>query len=187
MQQGELITLIERTAPPHLAAAWDRSGLQVAAGRAEIHRLAVCLDPTPAAIRSALESGADMILSHHPLTIQPRFLDQRDAFHEAARLLLGADVPLYAAHTSLDANPHGPAAWLAHELDLRDLAVLLPTATPGYGIGMVGRLPAPVSGAELINRLAPWLRRGHAASAGPELPDTGIEVVALCPGSGGSL
>jgi dinuclear metal center YbgI/SA1388 family protein len=186
MQHGELIALIERTAPPRLAAAWDHSGLQVAAKRTEINRLAVCLDPTPDAIRSALDSGADMVLSHHPLALQPRFLDQPGPFLEAARLLLSADVSLYAAHTSLDANPHGPAAWLARELALCDTAVLEPTAE-GYGMGLAGRLPEPLSGRELLGRLDPWLRGGHTVLAGPELPDTGIKVIALCPGSGGSL
>ena len=187
MQQGELITLIERTAPPHLAAAWDHSGLQVAAERTQINRLAVCLDPTPAAIRSALESGADMILSHHPLLMQPRFLNQLDAFHEAARLLLSSGVPLYAAHTSLDANPYGPVTWLAHELDLRDLIVLEPAVDPGYGLGVVGHLPESISDQELLYRLTPWLRGGHTVLAGPALPGTDIKRIALCPGSGGSL
>ncbi len=187
MQQGELIALIERTALPNLAAAWDHSGLQVAAERAEINLLAVCLDPTPAVIRSALDNGADMILSHHPLTMQPRFLDQLDAFHEAARLLLSANVPLYAAHTPLDANPHGPVAWLARELDLCDLAVLEPAAVPGYGFGVIGQLPAPLASSQLLDRLAPRLQGKHAVLAGPELPEAPVKLIALCPGSGGSL
>ncbi|MFQ8888856.1 MAG: Nif3-like dinuclear metal center hexameric protein [Bilophila wadsworthia] len=70
MKQSELIALIERTAPLAIAAPWDRSGVQVASARQDINRLAVCLDPTPESIRIALSGGAEMILAHHPLTME---------------------------------------------------------------------------------------------------------------------
>ena len=46
-------------------------GLQVAARRTEVRSLAVCLDPTPASLAAALAQGAEMVLSHHPLTLKP--------------------------------------------------------------------------------------------------------------------
>ena len=70
MKQSELIALIERTAPLAIAAPWDKSGVQVASARQDINRLAVCLDPTPESIRIALSGGAEMILAHHPLTME---------------------------------------------------------------------------------------------------------------------
>ena len=73
MKQSELIALIERTAPLAIAAPWDKSGVQVASARQDINRLAVCLDPTPESIRIALSGGAEMILAHHPLTMEGRF------------------------------------------------------------------------------------------------------------------
>lgn len=60
--------------------------------------LAVCLDPTPSSISKALELGAECILSHHPLLLKPVLPARLDAYHEVLRLLLTADVPLYAAH-----------------------------------------------------------------------------------------
>mgnify|MGYP002241548695 FL=1 len=59
-----------------------------------------------------------MILAHHPLTMEGRFTDRLDSYHEVLSLLFRADVPLYSAHTSLDANPLGPVSWLADELGL---------------------------------------------------------------------
>ena len=118
MKQSELIALIERTAPLAIAAPWDKSGVQVASARQDINRLAVCLDPTPESIRIALSGGAEMILAHHPLTMEGRFTDRLDSYHEVLSLVFRADVPLYSAHTSLDANPLGPVSWLADELGL---------------------------------------------------------------------
>jgi dinuclear metal center YbgI/SA1388 family protein len=185
MRQCELIQLIERTAPPHLAAPWDHSGLQIAAGRETISHLGVCLDPSPQSVRAALDAGADMILSHHPLLMRPAFLDRLDATHAVARLLFRHDVPLYAAHTSLDANPHGPAAWLARDLDLREAVVLEPAAGgEGYGFGLCGALPRPLAVEEFLARLP--FGRENLTLAGQELPSR-ITRPAVCPGSGGSL
>lgn len=98
MQLIEIINAIEKIAPLAAAASWDLSGLQVAAARQEAAVLAVCLDPTPSSISKALELGAECILSHHPLLLKPVLPARLDAYHEVLRLLLTADVPLYAAH-----------------------------------------------------------------------------------------
>ncbi len=126
MQVSDIINIIEKTACPHYAAAWDKSGVQVPATRQEINFMAVMLDPTPAAISSALEQGANFILSHHPLSMKPRFVDKLDAYHRVLYLLLANQTWLYSAHTSLDASPHGPAFWLAEALRLQDTRVLEP-------------------------------------------------------------
>ena len=94
MKQSELIALIERTAPLAIAAPWDKSGVQVASARQDINRLAVCLDPTPESIRIALSGGAEMILAHHPLTMEGRFTDRLDSYHEVHSMVFRADVQL---------------------------------------------------------------------------------------------
>ena len=182
MKQSELIALIERTAPLAIAAPWDRSGVQVASARQDINRLAVCLDPTPESIRIALSGGAEMILAHHPLTMEGRFTDRLDSYHEVLSLVFRADVPLYSAHTSLDANPLGPVSWLADELglcripssDTKDgeaghgmplpLTVLEQTGTMergggsyACGFGVVGDCAVDITPEDLKKMLALWL------------------------------
>ncbi|MGJ3523468.1 Nif3-like dinuclear metal center hexameric protein [Nitratidesulfovibrio sp. D1] len=127
MKRSEIINIIEKTAVPASAAQWDRSGMQVAGHDAEATALAVCLDPTPAAVAAALDLGADVILSHHPLVMTPRALDTLDDHHAVASAVLARGAWLYAAHTSLDANPEGPVGWLARELSLASPVVLEPT------------------------------------------------------------
>ena len=61
MKRSEIISVIEKTALPASAAQWDRSGIQVAGHDAEATALAVCLDPTPAAVVAALDLGAPPI------------------------------------------------------------------------------------------------------------------------------
>lgn len=126
MNIRDIFALIERAAPPHMAASWDRCGVQAASKTAEASRLAVALDPTPQSLAQAAGWGAQVALTHHPLGKTPRLPDKLDAHHEALTILLTKGIWLYAAHTSLDCAPGGPAAWLADELALENRRIVDP-------------------------------------------------------------
>jgi dinuclear metal center YbgI/SA1388 family protein len=126
MKIRDLFGLIEQAAPPHMAASWDRCGVQVAAAPTDADKLAVALDPTPEVLKKALGWGAQVVLTHHPLGKTPRLPDRLDPHHEVLRLLLTHGSWLYAAHTSLDCAPAGPAAWLADELNLSNRRIVDP-------------------------------------------------------------
>lgn len=186
MRLAEIIAAIEETAPPDNQSSWDKSGLQVAASRTDIRKMVVCLDPTPVAIAGALESGAEFILSHHPLALRPALPSRLDNWHGALKLLLGADVPLYAAHTSLDVNLGGPAGWLGRALGLTDTAPLEPCGAPGMGFGQAGNLPQAVEMDDLLRNLLELLGLEFAQVCGAPAPAR-ISRMAYCGGSGGSL
>jgi dinuclear metal center YbgI/SA1388 family protein len=191
MQLNEIFAAIEKIAPLSTAAAWDVSGLQVASRRTTARSLALCLDPTPESIRRALEKNAEAIVSHHPLALKPDLPRRHDAYYEALRLLFAADVPLYAAHTTLDVNPDGPAGWLAEEFKLTDLKVLEPTALPPRegalppGFGLAGDLPCPQSLEEITRVLARHVDLSTSALCGPA--PKAVTRLAYCAGSGSSL
>lgn len=185
MERDELVELIESAAPPRFQADWDMSGVQVAGDNGPAERLAVTLDPTPEAIRQALSWRADVILTHHPLSLRPRLPSRRDDYREVLRLSLGAGVILYAAHTSLDCQLAGPSGWLARELGLTGLTAIEPLAAtndPMVGFGFVGDLSTPLALPEFLARLADLLPRAFFTAAGPE-PAT-VRRLACLPGSG---
>jgi dinuclear metal center YbgI/SA1388 family protein len=124
MHSKDLIARIESTAPLHLAASWDKCGVQVASAASEVKTVCVTLDPSVEAARQAVAAGAEFLLCHHPLALSPRLPSRLDDFHEVLRLALGASLWIYSAHTSLDANPDGPVNWLGRILGLRDTAIL---------------------------------------------------------------
>lgn len=126
MQLKKLIEKIETFAPPGLALDWDRCGIQVAGTRQEIKRMALALDPDEQTIQKTIDLQAEFLLTHHPLSIKPRLPDTPDSFHRIIKSLLTTDTILYSAHTSLDVNPLGPAAWLSRKLGLKDTSVLDP-------------------------------------------------------------
>lgn len=194
MQQTAIIDVIQKTAPLALAAPWDNSGVQVAGEKAEVTRLALTLDPTPAAIAAALEWGAQCIVSHHPLLLKPRLPNKLDGYHAVLRSLFAAGATLYAAHTSLDCNPCGPVGWLGQELDLANTRVLEATGTLPEGLegagspcgfGLVGDMPREVTLEQLLVLLQHHIALDTAALCGPT-PGS-IRRVAYCTGAGASL
>ena len=184
----EIFSLIERVAPPRMAADWDHSGVQVAAKATEASRLAVALDPTPETVAQALDWGAHVILTHHPLAKTPRFPDRLDSLHETLRLVLSKGAWLYAAHTPLDCAPDGPAAWLAEDLRLTRREIVEPcSADPGdpYGFGLIGSLPATLSFESFLKKIWTLVPRSFLTFIGKMPPK--VRRVAYCTGSGSSL
>jgi dinuclear metal center YbgI/SA1388 family protein len=190
MKVSDIIEIIERTAPLSAAAGWDASGVQVAALREEATTIAVTLDPSLASLRQAADSGADFVLAHHPLSLQPRFPNRRDDYLAILSLLFTRGMWLYSAHTSLDANPEGPARWLAGSLGMESLELLEPLGqvgpdAPQYGFGFTGALPESLAYRDFCQRLASALRKEEWQVCGP-VPGQ-VRRVACCPGSGGDM
>jgi len=186
---SDVIAAVERIAPTAFQADWDASGIQIAGRKTEIGTAALALDPTPDTVRRAVDAGADILITHHPLLLEPRLPSRLDAYHRVLSLALAADLWLYAAHTSLDVQPAGPAGWLAEEFSLTGRRVLEVTARPHgateLGFGLAGDLPRPLSFAEFqaaLGRLLP----GIAMRATGDRPDS-VARLAYCPGSGGQL
>ena len=197
MLQSDIITIIEKTAPLSLMAEWDRSGVQVASPRKEISHLAVCLDPLPEQMTAALDAGADMVLTHHPLVMRPEWTNRLNGYTDVLRTLYRHDVPLYSCHTSLDANPFGPSAWLPDELGLTERVILektgIFTAPDGSeaegGFGLSGTLPEPMELSELCRRISRFLPLERMCGVARLIGDPKriIRRVAVCTGSGSSL
>lgn len=198
IQCQDFIKLIESYAPPSAAAAWDNSGLQVLGQKQEISRVAVCLDPSPAQISASLAFKADFILCHHPLYFEPQALSQNNSYTQTVRKLMQANVHLYSAHTSLDANPKGPVRWLADDFELENIIILEPSSPCqngkgeeteanllAFGFGFVGSLPHPLSKEEFFQKLKSVLPAGHWNICG-QAPQK-FTKIACCPGSGSSM
>lgn len=67
MRVMDLTERIEKEIPREQALDWDNVGLLVGDKEQEIHKGYVALDLTDAVLEHAIDCGADMILTHHPL------------------------------------------------------------------------------------------------------------------------
>lgn len=124
MNADKALSRIRALAPEAYAADWDNSRVQIRGERAEVKKLAVALDPAPAQMRVCLDWGADLVLTHHPLYFKPQAPTAPGQYLDVLRRFVACGAWLYAAHTSLDCRPDGPAFWLGRELGLKDCATL---------------------------------------------------------------
>ena len=67
MTIGQIIEAIEQAAPHSLQEQWDNSGMICGSSRQECRGVMVCLDVTPSVVSQAIETGCNLIVSHHPL------------------------------------------------------------------------------------------------------------------------
>jgi dinuclear metal center YbgI/SA1388 family protein len=118
MKIQDILTIFKKLAPEANQSSWDNSGVQVAGSVQDADKVAVTLEPTPAAVSRCIEWGAGAVITHHPLYMKPKAPNAQSMYLDVLRTVIRAGSWLYAAHTSLDTRPGGPAFWLGEELGL---------------------------------------------------------------------
>jgi dinuclear metal center YbgI/SA1388 family protein len=118
MKIQDILAIFRNLAPEANQSSWDNSGVQVAGSATETDKVAVTLEPTPAAVSRCVEWGAGAVITHHPLYMQPKAPSAEGMYLDVLRSVITAGSWLYAAHTSLDTRPNGPAFWLGEALEL---------------------------------------------------------------------
>lgn len=130
------------------------NGIQVGCSPSkEIKTLAVAVDACAETIRRAADAGADVLFVHHGM-FWGKPVPITGSMRERIRLLLEADMALYACHLPLDRHPEiGNNARLCDLLGLQE-------RTPfgiyhGIPIGWAGRLPMPLTIDTLVAKILP--------------------------------
>lgn len=114
---AELIDVLEDIAPPELADADDRIGLQVGDPSTEVRHLCVAVDVSVPVVDLAVERGADLVVAHHPLIYMPlTSIAEVDPVGKRLAKLVRAKAALYVMHTNYDTVPGGINDALASKL-----------------------------------------------------------------------
>ncbi|MBX3411644.1 MAG: Nif3-like dinuclear metal center hexameric protein [Pirellulales bacterium] len=177
-------------APAELAEQWDNVGLLVGDAGAEVERVMTCLTITPASAHEAIESGAQLIVAHHPLPFRPFKRITRDTITGRMLLdLIAARVAVYSPHTAFDSAAAGINQQLAEGLKLLDVRPLTPAANtvvpPHLGTGRCGRLARPLTLDQLAAELKQFLKIESLQVVGDSSQE--VELVAVACGSAGEL
>jgi dinuclear metal center YbgI/SA1388 family protein len=188
---ADAIAALDRRYPPVWAEDWDRVGLVLGEPTAPVRRALYVVDCVPETVAQAVDAGAGLIVAHHPLLLRGVSSVAPTTYQGAiVHRLIKADVALFVAHTNADVANPGVSDALAARLDLRDLRPLrapgpgTPAAGEGRGIGRVGRLPTPLTLAELTEAAARELPPTAWGVRAAGEPHRVIETVAVCGGSG---
>ena len=185
MKARDIIKAIEEFAPLSIQEGWDNSGLCVGSPEDEVSSVLLGLDCTEKLIDEAIECGADMIVTHHPLIFSGlKKISPEDKVGEAVMKAIKAGISIYAAHTNADKVIAGVSGAMARRLGLKDVTILDEDGD-GTGLGVVGNLPEPMSSQEALAFVKERFGLKVLKSSIPI--DGQVCRVALCGGSGGSL
>src|SRR5262249_37178267 len=124
---ADLVAWLERFAPPPLAADWDNVGLLLGDRKGAVRRIMTCLTVTPESAAEAVDSGSQLIVTHHPVLF--RSVKRLTTDTSEGRMLLSliaAGVAVYSPHTAFDNTKGGINAMLAGRLGLEKLEWLRP-------------------------------------------------------------
>ena len=181
----DIIDVIEEFAPLSIQEKWDNSGLCIGSPKDEVSSVLIGLDCTEALVDEAIECGADMIVTHHPLIFSGlKKISSDDQVGAAVIKAIKAGISIYAAHTSADKVIAGVSGAMASKLGLQNVTILDEDGE-GTGLGVVGDLSEPLTAADAVSLVK---ERFGLKTMRTSRPVEGmISRVAMCGGSGGSL
>ena len=174
----EIIALIENTFPPEYAEDFDNIGLLVGRRDKEISKVLLCLDANKNVVKEAIETGAELIITHHSVIFNPIKSVNDDT--DAGEMLVSAlenGISIYSSHTNLDSAPGGLTDTVCQMLDLSPIANLE---------GNLGRLCKTEKGTTaktLCGRIKKEF--GIKTLFSTFTADREINTVAICNGGGG--
>lgn len=189
---GDVIDAVQLAYPPELTQPWDAVGLVCGDPAEPVTRVLVAVDATEATVTEAIESGAQLLLVHHPLLLRGVHGVGADTPKGAlVHRLIRAGVALFTAHTNADAADPGVSDALAAALGLAVLGPLEPRPAgvlpAACGLGRVAELPAAEPFAAFVRRAAGALPATAWGVRGAGDPNRPVRTVAVCGGAGDSL
>lgn len=192
MLVGSLERALLDVMPARDACSWDRTGLLVGDPTDVVQGVAVALDPTIPALEQACRIGANVLLTHHPVFLDPpcSFTPYRVQGHTPGaviRYAIEKGISVISFHTALDVSVEGLDV-LPSLLRLRSGGVLEPLphdATKGFG-----RICEPVPEEEPLSLKHLSARCVSVFGSLPRVwgsPERRVSRMVTCGGSAGSL
>ena len=122
---GKLYELLCKMAPPELAEEWDNIGLLAGRMDARVDTALCALDLNPAVLREAVNKGAQLIVTHHPILFRGRKnLREDDAEGRLLCDLVRSNIAMIAMHTNYDNACPGVNDALAAALGLENVQIV---------------------------------------------------------------
>jgi dinuclear metal center YbgI/SA1388 family protein len=126
---AQVVDAVERLWHPRWAQSWDAVGLVCGDPEQPVSRVHLAVDPLPPVVDEALDRGADLLLTHHPLFLRgTSSVAATTSKGRSVHRLVRGGCALLAAHTNADAADPGVSDALASAVGLVDLVPLEPVA-----------------------------------------------------------
>ena len=124
----ELSASLDEVLPLALREEWDNDGISVApCGEKQINKALVALDATTPALEYAAQTGAEAVITHHPLVFDPLCeLSDTDPVGKRVIFCVKNGIAVLSFHTRLDSVKGGVNDRLAAALRLKNVSAFLP-------------------------------------------------------------
>ena len=140
-QVKDIYDFLCEEAPLELQMSFDNSGLQIGRLSKQVSKAILALDVTDDVLEEALECGAELIISHHPLLFKAvKSISDADPESERLLKLIESGIAVISMHTNLDIAQGG----------VNDVLIRLLGAEPESGLdsadcGRIGTLNEALS------------------------------------------
>ncbi len=149
---AEVLAALDDWYPPATAESWDAVGLTCGDPDAPAGRILLAVDCVAATVAQAVESGAELLLTHHPLLLSGvHGVPATDPKGGLVHRMIRAGVAHFAAHTNADIAVHGVSDALARCLGLTVTAPL--AADPAPALDQLTVYVPPAEADRLISAL----------------------------------
>ena len=136
MKVKDVIWALQEFAPEKIQESWDNSGFMVGDREAVVNKVLLALDCTEEIVAEAIDMGANLIITHHPLIFKGLKSVGNDTYVErVVKTLIKQDISLYSIHTNVDKVPDGVSGLMADKLSLINREILSADKDPGQGLG----------------------------------------------------
>jgi dinuclear metal center YbgI/SA1388 family protein len=182
--------LMEAFAPLAFQESYDNAGLILGDPKRQVEGIMICLDVTEPVIDEAIQTGCNLIISHHPLIFSP--LKKITGLGHVEGCLVKAiqhQIALYACHTNADAMLEGVNSKMAQRLGIINTSILSPSSSCSdanrHGMGIIGDLTAEMNEWDFLFLVKQQF--GSTCLRYSALRGLTIKRVAVCGGAGSSL
>ena len=130
---ADILKFVETLAPRAMKMEWDNVGLLCGSKNTEVTKVLVALDPFEGVCHEAAETGAQLIVTHHPLIFRPqKAVTDETSIGRSIMFLCRNGISAINAHTNLDQVSGGVNDVLAEKLGLQNIQIINPV--DGYGL-----------------------------------------------------
>src|SRR4051794_26243784 len=100
---GHVIAALDSAYDPLWAAPWDAVGLVCGDPEHSVHKILFAVDPVGAVVDEALDCGADLLITHHPLFLTAvHGVRADDPKGQLVHRLIEGRCAMFVAHTNAD-------------------------------------------------------------------------------------
>ncbi len=177
MTVNNIYNALNNMFPFNLALEFDNTGLIIGDRNSTVKKAVVALDCTTKVLDFAIDNGAELIITHHPVIFTPlKSITDNTLVYK----IIKSGVSVISAHTNLDTAEGGVNDCLAKCLGLENIS---PVICPDGFTFRKGVLPAAMQPEEFAKFAAKKLGTGARFVCG----NRAIKTVAVCSGSGSDM